>query len=100
MATIKISRAQSGTAALNYALGQGKLKQQDRDWLLENGVEPSLISGLTARAVACGGENIDLAHVKEQMQTTRTLFGQRGKTEVMRVIQSFGPQDFVATNPA
>ncbi|WP_239085646.1 relaxase/mobilization nuclease domain-containing protein, partial [Lacticaseibacillus paracasei] len=34
------------------------------------------------------------------MQTTRTLFGQRGKTEVMRVIQSFGPQDFVATNPA
>ncbi|MEN2682249.1 relaxase/mobilization nuclease domain-containing protein [Lacticaseibacillus paracasei] len=100
MATIKISRAQNGTAALNYALGQGKLKQQDRDWLLEHGVDPTLISGLTDRAVARGGENIDLAHVKEQMQTTRTLFGQRGKTEVMRVIQSFGPQDFVATNPA
>lgn len=100
MATIKISRAQSGTAALNYAIGQGKLKQQDRDWLLKNGVDPTLINGLTDRAVARGGENVDLAHVKEQMQTTRTLFGQRGKTEVMRVIQSFGSQDFVATSPA
>ena len=34
------------------------------------------------------------------MHTTRSLFGQRGKTEVMRVIQSFGPQDFVATSLA
>lgn len=99
MATIKISRAQSGTAAVNYALGKGKLKQQDRDWLLDHGVEPTLVTNLTDRAVARGGENIDLTHVKEQMQATRKLFGQRGKTEVMRVIQSFGPQDFNATNP-
>ena len=100
MATVKLSRAVSAGAAINYAEGKNRLKETDRAWLREQGVDDELVAKLSDRAVARGGENVDLNHVRSQMRSTRELFGNRGKTQAFRVIQSFGPEDFNAADPA
>lgn len=100
MATVKLSRAVSAGAAINYAEGKNRLKETDRAWLREQGVDAALVAKLSDRAVARGGENVDLNHVRSQMRSTRELFGNRGKTQAFRVIQSFGPEDFNAADPA
>jgi len=100
MATIKISRAKSCTAALNYARGQNQLKEPDKAWLVNQGVNPELVASLHNRAVVTSGLNIDPAYASSQMKQTRDLFQNTGSTQAMRVIQSFDEHDLNAANPA
>ncbi|MFW2823048.1 relaxase/mobilization nuclease domain-containing protein, partial [Levilactobacillus brevis] len=100
MATIKISRAKSCTAALNYAQGQNQLKEPDKAWLVNQGVNPELVASLHNRAVVTSGLNIDPAYASSQMKQTRDLFQNTGSTQAMRVIQSFDEHDLNAANPA
>lgn len=100
MATIKISRAKSCTAALNYARGQNQLKEPDKAWLVNQGVNPELVASLHNRAVVTSGLNIDPAYASSQMKQTRDLFQNTGSTQAMRVIQSFNEHDLNAANPA
>lgn len=99
MATIgKITLANSGTSAISYALGKNKLEDKTKDWLLENGVDPELVSSLNDRAVAMDGINVDPEYAKTQMKATRNAFNTKGK-EAVRVIQSFPDNDLSALDP-
>lgn len=100
MATIKISRAKSCSAAIDYARGRNQLKAADRDWLVQHGVPFETVDTLNDRAVAVSGQLVDPDYAKNQMKQTRELFQNAGKTEAMRVIQSFSHEDLDPTNPA
>ncbi|EPD25119.1 relaxase/mobilization nuclease domain-containing protein [Lactiplantibacillus plantarum] len=100
MATIKISRAKSCSAAIDYARGRNQLKAADRDWLVQHGVPFETVDTLNNRAVAVSGQLVDPDYAKNQMKQTRELFQNAGKTEAMRVIQSFSHEDLDPTNPA
>lgn len=100
MATIKISRAKSCSAAIDYARGRNQLKAADRDWLVQHGVPFETVDTLNDRDVAVSGQLVDPDYAKNQMKQTRELFQNAGKTEAMRVIQSFSHEDLDPTNPA
>ncbi|WP_203634029.1 MULTISPECIES: relaxase/mobilization nuclease domain-containing protein [Lacticaseibacillus] len=100
MATIKLSAAKSASAAISYAEGKGKLGEETKDWLREHGVSEDVVVRLSARAVAVGGENVDLEHVRGQMRATRELFRKNTGVQAHRVIQSFAMDDLNAANPA
>ena len=60
MATIgKITRANSGTRALNYALGKDQLSPETKTWLQENGVSSAIVDQLSDRAVVMDGWNVN-----------------------------------------
>lgn len=99
MATIKLSRAQNANAALAYAEGKNQLKTADRHWLKNQGVDPQIIDQLHDRAVVMGGHLVDPAFAAPQMAQVRHLFQNTGKTQAMRVIQSFSDQDLHASDP-
>ena len=100
MATIKLSAAKSAGAAISYAEGKNKLGKETKDWLREQGVADDLVNQLQDRAVAIGGENIDVEHVRGQMRATRELFRKNTGIQAHRVIQSFPTDDLNAANPA
>ena len=99
MATIKLSRAQSANAAISYAQGKNKLQATDKQWLLEQGIDPKIVTALHDRAVISGGNLVDPDTAKLQMSKVRQNFHNSGKTQAMRVIQSFSDQDLNATDP-
>lgn len=100
MATIKISRAKSCSAAIDYAKGHDKLRESDKSWLIQNGVPIDTVDALDSRSVATSGVLVDPDYAKSQMKQTRELFQNTGNTEAMRVIQSFSHEDLDPTNPA
>ena len=78
MATIKLSAAKSAGAAISYAAGKDKLDEETRDWLRAHGVDETVVARLSDRAVAVGGENVDIEHVRGRCVprvscSTRTL---------------------------
>lgn len=100
MATIKISRAKSCSAAIDYARGYDRLRESDKSWLIQNGVPIDTVDALDSRSVATSGVLVDPDYAKSQMKQTRELFQNTGSTEAMRVIQSFSHEDLDPTNPA
>lgn len=100
MATIKISRAKSCSAALGYAEGKNKLDDDTKDWLKEQGVDPEKVNQLSDRAVIKDGLFVTPEFAKSQMKQTRDLFANSGSTEAMRVIQSFPADELNAADPA
>lgn len=100
MATIKISRAKSCSAAIDYARGHDRLRESDKGWLIQNGVPIDTVDALDSRSVATSGILVDPDYAKSQMKQTRDLFQNTGSTEAMRVIQSFSHEDLDPTNPA
>ena len=100
MATIKISRAKSCSAAIDYAKGRDQLSESDKSWLIQNGVPIDTVDALDSRSVATSGVLVDPDYAKSQMKQTRELFQNTGSTEAMRVIQSFSHEDLDPTNPA
>lgn len=100
MATIKISRAKSCSAAIDYAKGHDKLRESDKSWLIQNGVPIDTVDALDSRSVATSGVLVDPDYAKSQMKQTRELFQNTGNTEAMRVIQSFSHEDLDPLNPA
>lgn len=100
MATIKISRAKSCSAAIDYAKGRDKLSESDKSWLIQNGVPIDTVDALDSRSVATSGVLVDPDYAKSQMKQTRELFQNTGSTEAMRIIQSFSHEDLDPTNPA
>ena len=100
MATIKISRAKSCSAAIDYARGRNQLRDPDREWLIQNGVPFDTVNTLNDRAVAVSGQLVDPDYAKSQMKQTRELFQNAGSSEAMRVIQSFSHEDLDPLNPA
>jgi hypothetical protein len=99
LATIKLSAAKSAGAAISYAEGKNHMAEETKDWLRQKGVSDTLVERLNDRAVAVGGENIDLEHVRGQMRATRELFRKNGGVQAHRVIQSFSAEDLNAANP-
>lgn len=100
MATIKLSAAKSAGAAISYAAGKDKLDEETRDWLRAHGVDETVVARLSDRAVAVGGENVDIEHVRGQMRATRELFHKNTGVQAHRVIQSFARADLNAAVPA
>ncbi|MCK8625209.1 relaxase/mobilization nuclease domain-containing protein [Apilactobacillus sp. M161] len=100
MPTIKISRAQNGSAAIDYALGKNKLKEIDKQFLLNNKIDPKIVNTLNDRAVVKQCYNlIDVNYAKSEMKQTRMLANNRGKTQCMRFIQSFADYELNVKNP-
>lgn len=100
MATIKLSAAKSAGAAISYAAGKDKLDEETRDWLRAHGVDETVVARLSDRAVAVGGENVDIEHVRGQMRATRELFHKNTGVQAHRIIQSFAVNDLNAADPA
>lgn len=99
MATIgKITRANSGTQALNYAWGKDQLSSETKIWLQEHGVPSELVAQLHDRAVVADGWNVNPESAIEQMAATRKAWQTQGK-QVARVIQSFPDSDLSAADP-
>ncbi|TPR12158.1 mobilization protein A [Apilactobacillus timberlakei] len=100
MPTIKISRAQNGSAALDYALGKNRLKDSDKEYLIKHGVDQKIVDNLHNRAVVQQSYNlIDINHAKAEMKQTRAISNNRGKTQCMRFIQSFADYEINVNDP-
>ncbi|MGN1335439.1 MAG: relaxase/mobilization nuclease domain-containing protein [Limosilactobacillus mucosae] len=99
MATIKMNRAKSAAAAISYALGKNRLKQDTKDWLIEHGC-PSESLKNNDRAVVRSGINVSPTHAKVQMKVVRNhANGDTVKNQAIRIIQSFSPDDLDITKP-
>lgn len=99
MATIgKITTANSGSAAIDYAYGRNKMPAETKDWLKQQGVDPTTVDQLQSRAVVMSGLNVDPEYAKTQMKATRDVFSTHGK-QTTRVIQSFPESDLDPANP-
>ncbi|TPR15878.1 MULTISPECIES: relaxase/mobilization nuclease domain-containing protein [Apilactobacillus] len=100
MPTIKISRAQNGSAAIDYALGKNRLKDSDKEYLVKHGMDKKVVDNLHNRAVVQQSYNlIDINHAKAEMKQTRAIANNRGKTQCMRFIQSFADYEIDVNNP-
>ncbi|MGO4990274.1 relaxase/mobilization nuclease domain-containing protein [Limosilactobacillus reuteri] len=99
MATIKMNRAKSAAAAISYALGKNRLKQDTKDWLIEHGC-PSESLKSNDRAVVRNGINVSPTHAKVQMKVVRNhANGDTVKNQAIRIIQSFSSDDLDITKP-
>ena len=99
MATIKMNRAKSAAAAISYALGANRMKQETKDWLIEHGC-PSESLKNNDRAVVRSGINVSPTHAKVQMKVVRNhANGDTVKNQAIRIIQSFSPDDLDITKP-
>lgn len=99
MATIKMNRAKSAAAAISYALGKNRLKQDTKDWLIEHGC-PSESLKINDRAVVRNGINVSPTNAKVQMKVVRNhANGDTVKNQAIRIIQSFSPDDLDITKP-
>jgi len=100
MATIgKITMAASGSAAIDYAYGKGRMPDETKSWLRDHGADPDAVDQLHDRAVVMDGWNCDPAYAKTQMAATRDAFKTGGKHPT-RVIQSFSTDDLDPLNVA
>ena len=99
MATIKMNRAKSAAAAISYALGANRMKQETKDWLIEHGC-PSESLKNNDRSVVRSGINVSPTHAKVQMKVVRNhANGDTVKNQAIRIIQSFSPDDLDITKP-
>ena len=99
MATIKMNRAKSAAAAISYALGANRMKQETKDWLIEHGC-PSESLKNNDRAVVRSGINVSPTLAKVQMKVVRNhANGDTVKNQAIRIIQSFSPDDLDITKP-
>lgn len=94
-----MNRAKSAAAAISYALGKNRLKQDTKDWLIEHGC-PSESLKNNDRAVVRSGINVSPTHAKVQMKVVRNhANGDTVKNQAIRIIQSFSPDDLDITKP-
>ena len=94
-----MNRAKSAAAAISYALGANRMKQETKDWLIEHGC-PSESLKNNDRAVVRSGINVSPTHAKVQMKVVRNhANGDTVKNQAIRIIQSFSPDDLDITNP-
>ena len=99
MATIKMNRAKSAAAAISYALGANRMKQETKDWLIEHGCPPDALKG-NDRAVVRSGINISPTYANAEMKAVRQhANGDTIKNQAIRIIQSFSNDDLDITKP-
>lgn len=99
MATIKMNRAKSAAAAISYALGANRMKQETKDWLIEHGCPPDALKG-NDRAVVKSGINISPTYANAEMKAVRQhANGDTVKNQAVRIIQSFSADDLDITTP-
>lgn len=99
MATIKMNRAKSAAAAISYALGANRMKQETKDWLIEHGCPPDALKG-NDRAVVRSGINISPIYANAEMKAVRQhANGDTVKNQAVRIIQSFSADDLDITTP-
>lgn len=99
MATIKMNRAKSAAAAISYALGANRMKQETKDWLIEHGCPPDALKG-NDRAVVRSGINISPTYANAEMKAVRQhANGDTVKNQAVRIIQSFSADDLDITTP-
>ena len=99
MATIKMSRAKSAAAAISYALGANRMKEDTKEWLIEHGCPPGALKG-SDRAVVRSGINISPTYASDEMKAVRQhANGDTIKNQAIRIIQSFSADDLDITNP-
>lgn len=99
MATIKMNRAKSAAAAISYALGPNRMKQETKDWLIEHGCPPGALKN-NDRAVVRSGINISPTYANAEMKAVRQhANGDTVKNQAVRIIQSFSADDLDITSP-
>jgi len=99
LATIKMNRAKSAAAAISYALGSNRMKQETKDWLIKHGCPPGALKN-NDRAVVRSGINISPTYADAEMKAVRQhANGDTIKNEAIRIIQSFSADDLDITNP-
>lgn len=99
MATIKMNRAKSAAAAISYALGPNRMKQETKDWLIEHGCPPGALKN-NDRAVVRSGINISPTYAATEMKAVRQhANGDTVKNQAVRIIQSFSNDDLDITSP-
>lgn len=99
MATIKMNRAKSAAAAISYALGPNRMKEDTKEWLIEHGCPPDALKG-NDRAVVRSGINISPIYANAEMKAVRQhANGDTVKNQAVRIIQSFSADDLDITSP-
>lgn len=99
MATIKMNRAKSAAAAISYALGPNRMKQETKDWLIKHGCPPDALKN-NDRAVVRSGINISPTYANAEMKAVRQhANGDTVKNQAVRIIQSFSADDLDITSP-
>lgn len=99
MATIKMNRAKSAAAAISYALGSNRMKQETKDWLIKHGCPPGALKN-NDRAVVRSGINISPTYANAEMKAVRQhANGDTVKNQALRIIQSFAADDLDITKP-
>ena len=99
MATIKMNRAKSAAAAISYALGPSRMKEDTKEWLIEHGCPPDALKG-NDRAVVRSGINISPTYASVEMKAVRQhANGDTIKNQAIRIIQSFSNDDLDITKP-
>lgn len=99
MATVKMNRAKSAAAAISYALGPNRMKQETKDWLIKHGCPPGALKN-NDRAVVRSGINISPTYANAEMKAVRQhANGDTIKNQAIRIIQSFSADDLDITNP-
>lgn len=99
MATIKMNRAKSAAAAISYALGPNRMKEDTKEWLIDHGCPPEALKG-NDRAVVRSGINISPTYATDEMKAVRQhANGDTVKNQAVRIIQSFAADDLDITNP-
>ncbi len=94
-----MNRAKSAAAAISYALGPNRMKQETKDWLIKHGCPPGALKN-NDRAVVRSGINISPTYANAEMKAVRQhANGDTIKNQAIRIIQSFSADDLDITNP-
>lgn len=94
-----MNRAKSAAAAISYALGPNRMKEDTKEWLIEHGCPPGALKN-NDRAVVRSGINISPTYANAEMKAVRQhANGDTIKNQAIRIIQSFSADDLDITNP-
>lgn len=94
-----MNRAKSAAAAISYALGSNRMKEDTKEWLIEHGCPPDALKG-NDRAVVRSGINISPTYADVEMKAVRQhANGDTVKNQAVRIIQSFAADDLDITKP-
>lgn len=94
-----MNRAKSAAAAISYALGSNRMKQETKDWLIKHGCPPGALKN-NDRAVVRSGINISPTYANAEMKAVRQhANGDTVKNQAVRIIQSFSADDLDITSP-
>ena len=94
-----MNRAKSAAAAISYALGANRMKEDTKEWLIEHGCPPDALKG-NDRAVVRSGINISPTYANAEMKAVRQhANGDTVKNQAVRIIQSFSADDLDITKP-